>query len=34
MPMAEPPPGMPVPDLDEKGRIKLPAFLLTAHKPD
>lgn len=28
-------PGMPVPpfDRDEKGRMKMPAFLLTAHKP-
>ena len=33
MPMAEPPPGMPTPEVDEKGRIKLAAFLLSAHKP-
>lgn len=34
MPMPDPPAGMPAPELDEKGRLKMKAFLLTAHKAD
>jgi SAM-dependent methyltransferase len=36
IPPAPPEPDVPMPahDRDEKGRMKLPAYLLTAHKPD